>query len=57
MSEIKSDTQISALIVAGLLAALGTVAGNVVKGYWDTTLAQKDFQSKLILRALEPRQS
>jgi hypothetical protein len=49
-----SDTKISTLVVAGLLAVLGTVAGGVVKGYWDANLAQKDFQSKLVLRALEP---
>ena len=54
MSDARSDTKISALVVAGLLAAVGTVAGGVVKGYWDTNLAQKDFQSKLVLRALEP---
>lgn len=41
------------LLITGLLALLGTVAGGVVKGYWDTSLANKDFQSKLILRALE----
>ncbi len=46
--------KISGLLVTGLLAVLGTVAGGVVKGYWDTNLAEKDFQSKLILRALEP---
>lgn len=49
-----SDQKISGLLVTGLLAVLGTVAGGVVKGYWDTNLAEKDFQSKLILRALEP---
>lgn len=48
-----SDSNISGLIVTGLLAVLGTVAGAVIKGYWDTNLAQMDFQSKLILRALE----
>lgn len=46
--------KISGLLVTGLLAVLATVAGGVVKGYWDTNLAQMDFQSKLILRALEP---
>jgi hypothetical protein len=49
-----SDSKISGLIVTGLLAVLGTVAGGVMKGYWDTNLAKMDFQSKLILRALEP---
>jgi hypothetical protein len=46
--------KISGLLVTGLLAVLGTVVGGVVKGYWDTNLAKMDFQSKLILRALEP---
>jgi hypothetical protein len=41
------------LLITGLLALLGTVTGGVVKGYWDTNLANRDFQSKLILRALE----
>src|SRR5947209_18705034 len=43
-----------ALLVTGLLAVLGTTAGGVVKGYWDSKLAAHDFQSKLILRAMEP---
>jgi hypothetical protein len=54
LSETKSDSKVSTLVVAGLVAALGTVVGGVVKGYWDTSLAKHDFQSKLILRALEP---
>ena len=33
---------------------MGTVAGGVVKGYWDSNLAAHDLQSKLILRAMEP---
>ncbi len=44
---------ISGVLVTGLVAILGTIAGGVVKGYWDARLAEKDFQSKLILRALE----
>lgn len=52
-----NETRIGGLIVAGVLAVLGTVAGGVVKGYWDTNLAQMDFQSKLILRALEPEEA
>ena len=51
-----ADNQFGGLILTGLLAVLGTVAGGVVKGYWDTNLAQTDFQSKLILRALEPEE-
>ena len=46
--------KVSGLLITGLLAILGTVTGGVVKGYWDTNLAKMDFQSKLILRALEP---
>jgi hypothetical protein len=48
-----NDSKITGLIVAGLLAVLGTVAGHLVKGRWDINLAQKDFESKLILQALE----
>jgi hypothetical protein len=48
-----AEEKISALLITGLLAILGTVGGGVVKGYWDTQLASEDFQSKLILRALE----
>lgn len=48
------ENKISGLLITGLLAVLGTVAGGVVKGYWDTSLARIDFQSSLILRALEP---
>jgi hypothetical protein len=49
-----SDNKVSGLLITGLLAVLGTVTGGVVQGYWDTQLSEKDFQSKLILRALEP---
>jgi hypothetical protein len=49
-----SDGKISGLLVTGLLAVLGTVAGGVVQGYWDAQQAERDFQSTLILRALEP---
>lgn len=49
-----NDKSINGLVITGLLAVLGTVAGGVVKGYWDTNLAEKDFQSRLIMRALEP---
>jgi hypothetical protein len=48
-----AEEKISGLLIAGLLAILGTVIGGVVKGYWDTSLANRDFQSKLILRSLE----
>lgn len=49
--------QISAVLLTGILAILGTVIGNVVKGYWSNRLATKDFQSKLILKAMESEDS
>jgi hypothetical protein len=52
-----SDSNINGLVVTGLLAVLGTVTGGVIKGYWDSSLAEKDFQSKLIARALESADS
>jgi hypothetical protein len=47
------DSKITGVIVAGLLAVLGTVGGSVLKWSGDINLAQKDLESKLILRALE----
>ena len=53
-SQSKDKNQgISALLITGLLAILGTVTGELIKGYWESTLADKDFQAKLILGALE----
>jgi hypothetical protein len=53
-SQSENKTQgINPLLITGLLAILGTVAGEVIKGYWSNTLADKDFQSKLVLDALE----
>lgn len=46
-------SQIGTLLVTGLLAILGTVAGGVIKGYWDNTLADKKFQADLVMRALD----
>jgi hypothetical protein len=43
---------INALLITGLLAIFGTVTGEVIKGYWSNTLADKDYHSKLILDAL-----
>jgi hypothetical protein len=42
------------LLITGLLAILGTVAGGVIKGYWDSKLADKKFQTDLVMKALEP---
>lgn len=47
----------SRLVIPGLLAVLGTVAGGVVQGYWDTSLARMKFQSDLVLRALESEET
>jgi hypothetical protein len=46
-------SQIWPLLITGLLAILGTVAGGVIKGYWDTSLAERKFQSDLVMKALE----
>lgn len=48
-----SNTPIYGLIVTGLLAVLGTVAGGVVNGYWEKEVSQTKFQSDLILDALD----
>lgn len=47
------NSQIGVLLVTGLLAILGTVAGGVIKGYWDTSLAEKKFQTDLVMKSLE----
>jgi len=47
------SSQIGVLLVTGLLAILGTVAGGVIKGYWDTSLAEKKFQTDLVMKSLE----
>lgn len=52
MSEQKGS-QIGTLLITGLLAILGTVAGGVIKGYWDSSLADKKFQTDLVMKALE----
>ncbi|WP_046244316.1 hypothetical protein [Hymenobacter terrenus] len=46
-------TNINALLITGLFALLGTVAGGIVKGYWDDDLAQRKFYSDMVLKALE----
>ncbi len=52
MNEAKSETR--ALLITGLLAILGTVAGGVVSGQVNANLAAQKFQSDLIIKALEP---
>jgi hypothetical protein len=48
-----SSSPISALLITGLLAILGTVIGGAIQGYWETTLADKKFQADLVMKALE----
>jgi hypothetical protein len=52
VEKVGSST-IHTLIISGLLAILGTVAGGIVKGYWDVQLAERKFYSDLVLKALE----
>jgi hypothetical protein len=47
-------SSLTPLLITGLLAILGTVAGGVIKGYWDNRLADKKFQTDLVMKALEP---
>jgi hypothetical protein len=47
-------TQLGSVLLAGLFAILGTVAGGLVKGCMDTSLADKKFQTDLVMKALEP---
>ena len=53
MSEKETSSAIHTLMLSGLLAILGTVAGGIVKGYWDVQLAERKFNSDLVLKALE----
>ena len=43
----------AAILFPGLFALLGTVAGGVIKGYWDNELAKEKLHSELILKAME----
>ena len=52
MSEARGS-QVGTLLITGLLAILGTVAGGVIKGYWDSSLAETKFQTDLIMKSLE----
>lgn len=52
MTETRTS-QIGPLLITGLLAILGTVAGGVIQGYWENTLADKKFQTDLVMKALE----
>jgi hypothetical protein len=49
----EGKSELGILLISGLLAILGTVAGGVIKGYWDTSLAETKFQSDLVMRSLE----
>ncbi len=52
MSEDTKST-LKTVLITGLLALLGTVAGGVVKGYWDVRIAEQKLYSDLIMKALE----
>jgi hypothetical protein len=41
------------LVLSSFFAILGTVAGGVVQGYWNTRMAEQKYQSDLVLKALE----
>ena len=47
------NTGIWGILVTGVLALLGTSVGSTLKGYWDIQLEEKEFQSQLIMKALE----
>jgi hypothetical protein len=49
-----SKQEINGLLITGLLAVFGTVAGGVVNGMVNVNLAAQKFQSDLIIKALEP---
>ena len=40
----ESNKSFYVVAMTGLLAVTGTVAGGVVEGYWQTELAQQEFQ-------------
>ena len=48
-----SHSTMKAILITGLVALLGTVAGGVIKGYWDVELAQQKLYSNLIMKAME----
>ncbi len=49
----EKNSTLIALLLSGLFAILGTVVGGVVKGKWDVELAERKYQSDLVLKALE----
>jgi hypothetical protein len=50
---MNDEKSVGPLLVAGLLAILGTVAGGVITGYLQRSLAEKEFQTGLVMKALE----
>jgi hypothetical protein len=54
--ENEKNSQIGVIVVTGLIALLGTIAGGVIKGYWDISLAEKEFQTNLVMKSLEPEE-
>jgi hypothetical protein len=51
--EKKDSSTLITLVASGVFALIGTVAGGVVKGYWDIQLAEQKYNSDLVLKALE----
>jgi hypothetical protein len=49
-----SPSQLGAVLIAGLLALFGKIAGGILKGRLDNQLADKKFQTDLVMKALEP---
>lgn len=48
-----SSLSLKTAIISGVLVLLGTIGGGIIRGYWDIDLAEKKFESDLILKALE----
>lgn len=48
----KEKTQISGLLITGLLAIISTVAGGIIKGCMETNLARYKFQAELVSNAM-----
>jgi hypothetical protein len=49
----KGSSTLMTIAASGIFALIGTVAGGVVKGYWDIRLAEQKYNADLVLKALE----
>ena len=47
------NTGIWGIIITSVLALLGMSVSTILTGHWDTQLKKKEFQSQLIMQALE----